>query len=136
MVKTIGIDYGKKRVGIAISDSLQIIATGLDTISTKQIFVYLTDLLKKENVDCFVVGDPINLDGKLTDSTISTNEFIQKLARQYPSILIKRIDERFTSKIAKKTIIFSGVGKMRRKDKALVDKVSATIILQNYLDNK
>ena len=134
MAKALGIDYGKKRVGIAISDSLQIIASALTTIDTPNIFTFLKDLLEKEEIDCFVVGEPKNLDGTSTDSTVITKEFVAKLSKKYPHISIKRIDERFTSKIAKQSILDAGIKKMKRRDKALVDKVSAAIILQSYLD--
>ena len=134
MAKAIGIDYGKKRVGIAISDSLQIIASALTTLNTPDIFIFLDDLLKKQEIDCFVVGEPKNLDGTPTDSTAITEEFVAKLSKKYSQIPIKRIDERFTSKIAKQSILDAGIKKMKRRDKALVDKVSAAIILQSYLD--
>ena len=134
MAKAIGIDYGKKRIGIAISDSLQIIASALTTIDTPNIFTFLKDLLEKEEIDCFVVGEPKNLDGTPTDSTVITKEFVAKLSKKYPQIPIKRIDERFTSKIAKQSILDAGIKKIKRRDKALVDKVSAAIILQSYLD--
>ena len=134
MAKALGIDYGKKRVGIAISDSLQIIASALTTIDTPNIFTFLKDLLEKEEIDCFVIGEPKNLDGTPTDSTVITKEFVAKLSKKYSQIFIKRIDERFTSKIAKQSILDAGIKKMKRRDKALVDKVSAAIILQSYLD--
>ena len=134
MAKAIGIDYGKKRIGIAISDYLQIISSALTTIDTPNIFTFLKDLLEKEEIDCFVVGEPKNLDGTPTDSTVITKEFVAKLSKKYPHISIKRIDERFTSKIAKQSILDAGIKKMKRRDKALVDKVSAAIILQSYLD--
>ena len=134
MAKALGIDYGKKRVGIAISDSLQIIASAFTTVNTPDIFIFLDDLLKKQEIDCFVVGEPKNLDGTPTDSTAITEEFVAKLSKKYPHISIKRIDERFTSKIAKQSILDAGIKKMKRRDKALVDKVSAAIILQSYLD--
>tara|TARA_B100001013_G_C24514342_1_gene404320 strand:- start:266 stop:679 length:414 start_codon:yes stop_codon:yes gene_type:complete len=134
VAKALGIDYGKKRVGIAISDSLQIIASALTTIDTPNIFTFLKDLLEKEEIDCFVIGEPKNLDGTPTDSTVITKEFVAKLSKKYPHISIKRIDERFTSKIAKQSILDAGIKKMKRRDKALVDKVSAAIILQSYLD--
>ena len=134
MAKALGIDYGKKRVGIAISDSLQIIASALTTIDTPNIFTFLKDLLEKEEIDCFVIGEPKNLDGTPTDSTVITKEFVARLSKKYPHISIKRIDERFTSKIAKQSILDAGIKKMKRRDKALVDKVSAAIILQSYLD--
>ena len=136
MAKALGIDYGKKRVGIAISDSLQIIASALTTIETKQFFLFLIELLQKEEIDRFVVGDPKNLDGTATDSTEMTENFVEKLSIKYPNIPIKRIDERFTSKIAKQSILDAGTKKSKRRDKRLVDKVSAAIILQSHLDSK
>ena len=136
MAKVLGIDYGEKRVGVAISDSLQIIASSLTTIETKQFFLFLIELLQKEDIDRFVVGEPKNLDGTATDSTEMTEKFIEKLSIKYPNIPIKRIDERFTSKIAKQLILDAGTKKSKRRDKALVDKVSAAIILQSHLDSK
>ena len=136
MAKVLGIDYGEKRVGVAISDSLQIIASSLTTIETKQFFLFLIELLQKEDIDRFVVGEPRNLDGTATDSTEMTEKFIEKLSIKYPNIPIKRIDERFTSKIAKQIILDAGTKKSKRRDKALVDKVSAAIILQSHLDSK
>jgi len=136
VAKVLGIDYGEKRVGVAISDSLQIIASSLTTIETKQFFLFLIELLQKEDIDSFVVGEPKNLDGTATDSTEMTEKFIEKLSIKYPNIPIKRIDERFTSKIAKQIILDAGTKKSKRRDKALVDKVSAAIILQSHLDSK
>ena len=134
MAKAIGIDYGKKRIGIAISDSLPIIASVLTTIDTPNIFTFLKELLEKEEIDCFVVGEPRNLNNTATDSTAITEEFVVTLSKKHPQIPIKRIDERFTSKIAKQSILDAGIKKMKRRNKALVDKVSAVIILQSYLD--
>ena len=136
MAKVLGIDYGEKRVGVAISDSLQIIASSLTTIETKQFFLFLIELLQKEDIDRFVVGEPKNLDGTATDSTEMTENFVEKLSIKYPNIPIKRIDERFTSKIAKQIILDAGIKKSKRRDKRLVDKVSAAIILQSHLDSK
>ena len=136
MAKVLGIDYGEKRVGVAISDSLQIIASSLTTIETKQFFLFLIELLQKEDIDRFVVGEPKNLDGTATDSTEMTENFVEKLSIKYPNIPIKRIDERFTSKIAKQSILDAGTKKSKRRDKRLVDKVSAAIILQSHLDSK
>ena len=136
MAKALGIDYGAKRVGVAISDSLQIIASSLTTIETKQFFLFLIELLQKEDIDRFVVGEPKNLDGTATDSTEMTENFVEKLSIKNPNIPIKRIDERFTSKIAKQSILDAGTKKSKRRDKRLVDKVSAAIILQSHLDSK
>lgn len=136
MPKTLGIDYGSKRIGIAISDSSGIIASGLRTIDNKEIFKFLTNLTKTEEISCIVVGKAINLDGKETDSSKSIRLFIKKLEKTYPKIIIDTIDERFTSKIALRSIIDAGVKKRKRRNKAIVDEVSATIILQDYLSYK
>lgn len=133
MGKVLGIDYGAKRTGIAITDEMQIIASGLTTISSDKLDQFIVDLVARENIECFVIGDPKNLDGSITDSTGHVRRFIKRLKEKYPAIPTYQIDERFTSKIAKKTILASGVNKKGRRNKALVDKVSATIILQNYL---
>ena len=136
MGKALGIDYGTKRTGIAITDAMQIIASGLTTIETHTLDNFIADIIIKENIECFVVGDPKNLDGTATDSTGHVNSFVKRLQKTHPTIDVHQIDERFTSKIAKQTILASGVKKKGRQNKALVDKVSATIILQNYLDYK
>jgi putative holliday junction resolvase len=134
MGKALGIDYGTKRTGIAITDAMQIIASGLTTVSTHNLDDFIADIVAKENIACFVVGDPKNLDGSATDSTGHVNSFIKRLKQKFPAIPIHQIDERFTSKIAKQSILASGVKKKGRQNKALVDEVSATIILQNFLD--
>ena len=136
MSKAVGVDYGTKRIGIAISDSSQIIATPLCTIENKIIFSFLKDLLEKEEIDTIVIGEAKNLDTTKTDSTKKIYQFVEKLKNQFPKILIKTIDERFTSKIAFQSIIDSGVKKKKRKNKSLIDNVSATIILQDYLTYK
>ena len=133
MGKALGIDYGTKRTGIAITDAMQIIASGLTTVSTHNLYDFIADIVAKENIECFVVGDPKNLDGSATDSTGHVNSFIKRLKQKFPVIPVHQIDERFTSKIAKQSILASGVKKKGRQNKALVDEVSATIILQNFL---
>ena len=136
MGKALGIDYGTKRTGVAITDAMQIIASGLTTVSTHILDDFIADIVAKDNIDCFVIGDPKNLDGTATDSTGHVNGFVKRLKKVYPTIPIHQIDERFTSKIAKQSILASGIKKKGRQNKALVDEVSATIILQNYLDYK
>jgi len=136
VAKAVGIDYGTKRIGISISDSSQIIATSLCAIENKNIFSFLKDLLEKEEVDTIVIGEAKNLDTTETDSSKQIYQFVEKLKNQFPKILIKTIDERFTSKIAFQSIIDSGIKKKKRKNKSLIDKVSATIILQDYLTYK
>ena len=133
MSKILAIDYGSKRVGVAITDSLKIIATGLSTVPTNNIYYFLEDIIQKEKISHIVIGLPKNLDNSNTDSTYEISVFINKLKQLYSNIVIESIDERFTSSMAKKTILSSGVNKKRRRDKALVDQVSATIILQSYL---
>ncbi len=133
MSKILAIDYGSKRVGVAISDSLKIIATGLLTVSTINIYSFLEEIIQKEKISHIVIGLPKNLDDSNTDSTYEISVFINKLKQLYSNIVVDSIDERFTSSMAKKTILSSGVSKKRRRDKALVDQVSATIILQSYL---
>ena len=136
MGKALGIDFGTKRTGIAITDAMQIIASGLTTVSTHNLNDFITDIVVKEKIECFVVGDPKNLDGSATDSTGHVNGFVKRLKQKFPTIPVHQIDERFTSKIAKQSILASGVKKKGRQNKSLVDEVSATIILQNYLDYK
>ena len=136
MPKALGIDYGTKRVGISISDSSQLIATGLTTIVNKNIFQFLDELFNKQDIDTIVIGDARNLDGNKTDSSLEIEKFTTKLKNKYPNKQISMIDERFTSKIAFQSIIESGVKKQKRKDKCLIDEVSATIILQDYLSYK
>ena len=136
MKKAIGLDYGQKRVGVSISDSSQIIATGLTTVINQNIFHFLNNLFLEEEIDTIVVGYSKNLDG--TDSDISTEieNFICKLNTNYPTKKIRTVDERYTSKIAFRSMIDSGVKKQKRRKKSLIDEVSATIILQDYLSYK
>ena len=136
MGKALGIDYGTKRTGIAITDPMQIIASGLTTVLTHFLDEFISDIVTKESIDCFVIGYPTDLDGSKTDSTGHVNGFVKRLKKLYPNIPIHKIDERFTSKIAKQSILASGVRKQVRQSKVLVDEVSATIILQSYLDYK
>ena len=136
MSKAIGIDYGTKRVGISISDATQMIATALCTVLTKEIFKFLIDLVEKEKVDTIVVGVAQNLDGTDTDSTLVIQQFIEKIKVLFPKVGVHSIDERFTSKIAFQSIIDSGFKRKKRQNKSLIDEVSATIILQDYLSYK
>ena len=136
MSKAIGIDYGTKRVGISISDATQMIATALCTVPTKEIFKFLIDLVEKEKVDTIVVGVAQNLDGTDTDSTLVIQQFIEKIKVLFPKVGVHSIDERFTSKIAFQSIIDSGIKKKKRQNKSLIDEVSATILLQDYLSYK
>ena len=133
MGKALGIDYGLKKTGLSISDNEHKIAFSLTTVLTNDLNKYLFVLTKKEKIDFFVVGYPLNLDGKTTNATSHVNGFIKRLKINFPNIPIKKFDERFTSKIAKQTIVDSGIKKKKRRNKELIDKISATIILQDYL---
>ena len=128
------IDYGSKRVGLAVSDTQRIIATSLTTVETKKIFEFLDEYLKKEEVDEFVVGLAKQMDNTLSESSVYIEPFVLELGKKYPEKKIVRIDERFTSKIATKAILDSGAKKKQRRNKALVDAVSAVIILQSYMN--
>lgn len=136
MARILAIDYGKKRTGIAVTDELQIIASGLTTVATQELLVFLKDYVEKEEVELFLVGEPKQRDNTPSESEQLIKPFIEKLAVLFPGIPIKRVDERFTSKMAFQTMIDSGLSKKQRKNKALVDEISATIILQSYLYNK
>ena len=136
MKRVLGIDYGLKRTGLAISDPLGIIASPLETIDTKNLFNYILYLNKKEKISVLVIGLPLNLKNKLFDIEENIKEFIEKIKTYLPEIEIERIDERFTSKIARNFLnIYSDKQKIRRKKENL-DKVSASLILQSYLERK
>ena len=131
--RILAFDYGLKRTGIAITDELQIIASGLTTVDTKKIFSFLTEYLKNEKVELFIVGEPKQMNNTESESEQFIKPFILKLSQTFPKIPIKRIDERFTSKIAFQSMIDSGLKKKQRQNKALIDEISATLILQSYL---
>ncbi|WP_299134330.1 Holliday junction resolvase RuvX [uncultured Tenacibaculum sp.] len=136
MGRVLAIDFGKKRTGIAVTDELQIIASGLTTIDTNNLISFLKDYITKETVDLFLVGKPKQLNNTDSESEVLITPFLEKISKTIPNIPIKRIDERFTSKMAFQTMIDSGLKKKQRQNKALVDEISATIILQSYLYNK
>ena len=129
------IDFGQKRVGVAVTDPLQLIANGLDTIPSAKIWEFLERYLTNEQIDCFIVGYPKMLNNENSESVKFVDPFIKKLKNKYPSIRVELFDERFTSKIAFQAMIDGGLKKKQRQNKALIDKISATIILQNYLDS-
>lgn len=133
MGRIIAIDYGHKRVGLAVSDEGRIIATSLTTVDANNIFEFLDDYLKKELVDEFVVGLAKQMDNTLSESSVYIEPFVEELTKKYPDKKIVRIDERFSSKIATQTILLSGAKKKQRRDKALIDTVSAVILLQSYM---
>ncbi|WP_276360129.1 Holliday junction resolvase RuvX [Daejeonella sp. H1SJ63] len=135
-MRILAFDYGTKRIGIAVTDPLQIIATGLDTIHPKDIIDYLKKYLLKEQVELFVVGEPKQMDGTESQSAPHIKGFITTLKKNFPEIPVERIDERFTSKMASAVVAQSGLKKSDRRDKARLDTISATIILQTYLEKK
>lgn len=136
MAQILAIDYGKKRCGIAVTDDLQIIATGYDTIDTPQIFSFLEQYFFTNKVEAIVVGLPVDLKGNMSEVEADIQEFLTKFEEKFPNIVVKRFDERFTSKMASFFISQSGKSKKQREQKGLIDKVSATLLLQNYLEQK
>ncbi|CAM1341061.1 Holliday junction resolvase RuvX [Tenacibaculum amylolyticum] len=136
MARILAIDFGLKRTGIAVTDELQIIASGLTTVPTDELLPFLKDYISKENVSLFVVGKPKQMDNSDSESEVLIQPFLKKLTKEIPAIPIERVDERFTSKMAFQTMIDGGLKKKQRRNKALVDEISATIILQSYLYNK
>lgn len=131
------LDYGQKRVGVAVTDPLQIIASGLTTVDTKEIFKFLEEYFAKERVDLLVVGMPRQMNGEVSDSYRFIKPFLDSMKKRMPQVQIEMCDERFTSKIAQRAIIDGGVRKsVRRENKGLVDMVSASIILQSYLEGR
>lgn len=133
MARVIAIDYGSKRVGIAVTDELQIIASGLTTVHSTEIIAFLGDYFSKHEVECIVIGEAKDLQNNPAESAKVIEPFVVHLTRKFPDKKIARIDERFTSKMAFQTMIDSGLKKKARQNKALVDEISATIILQSYL---
>jgi len=136
MGRILAIDYGKKRIGLAVTDPEQIIANRLTTISTQSVWNYLSDYFQKENIELVVVGYPKQMNNQPSESVRFINPFLKNFQKKYPNIELELFDERFTSKIAFQTMIDGGLKKQKRKDKAIVDAISATIILQGYLEQK
>ncbi len=134
MGRILAIDYGQKRVGIAVTDELKIIANGLTTVPSAEIFDFLKTYLSKETVELFLVGEPKQMDNTPSESSKYIEPFVRKLAQTFPNIPIKRVDERFTSKMAFQSMIDMGLKKKDRQNKATIDKISATIMLQSYLE--
>src|SRR5690606_15615161 len=133
MSRIIAIDYGKKRTGLAVTDPLRIIASGLQTVESEKIFVFLKEYFSKEKVEIALIGEPLQMDGTPSESTEIIEKFVERFKTEFPEIKIERVDERFTSKMASRTLIDSGLKKKKRQDKSLLDEVSATIMLQDYL---
>lgn len=136
MSKVLAIDYGTKRVGIAETDELQIIATRLTSVHSKDLIQFLTDYVKNNDVEAIVIGKPIKLSGEDTDISEIVRNFVIHLKRVFQTLEIVEIDERYTSKIASNTISSSGLSKNKRRNKKLIDEVSAVILLQDYLKRK
>jgi putative Holliday junction resolvase len=134
--RILSIDYGRKRVGLAVSDPMKIIATGLATVHPNELFDFIKDYTQKENVETIVVGYPVDLKNEPAEALRYINPFLKKLVKEYPTINIEIFDERFTSKLAKIAMIEGGLKKMKRQDKALIDKLSAIIILQSFMNSK
>ncbi len=134
MARILAIDYGSKRVGLAVTDPGQIIATGLETIHSSGVIDYLKNYCSQEEVEAFVVGEPKHLDNTPSQSAELINNFVKHLERTFPNKAIHRVDERFTSTIAQQTLLTSGKKKKARQDKSLLDTISATLILQSYLE--
>jgi putative Holliday junction resolvase len=133
MARIISIDYGLKRTGIAVTDPLQIIATGLTTVHSKELIFFLKDYFEKEPVELIIIGEPKNWDNTDTHATPLVEKCIKDLQKNFPAIPIKKVDERYTSKMAKDAMLEMGMKKKDRRNKALVDEIAATIMLQEYL---
>lgn len=131
--RLLAVDYGGKRTGIAVTDEIQLIASGLTTIATKELMIFLIDYLKTEKVEKIIFGDPKRLNNEPSQIAAEIDAFVEKFKKQFPLIDVVRMDERFTSKLAFQTMIDSGLKKKQRQNKALVDEIAATILLQDYL---
>lgn len=135
MGRILAIDYGQKRVGFAVTDVMRMIATGLTTIHVKDIWPFLDNYFKNEPVDIVVIGEPKDMMNRPSDATRFIEPFVKGFKKKYPNIEVKRFDERFTSKMAHDTMLAGGLSKSKRQNKALVDTISATLILQSYMDS-
>lgn len=136
MPRILAIDYGIKRTGIAVTDELQIIASGLTTIPSETIIPFLKDYFSKENVSTVLVGEPKQMNGLPSESTPIIEKFVSLFSTEFPQMKVIRVDERFTSKMAFQTMIDSGLSKKQRQNKGLVDEIAATILLQDFLTRK
>ena len=135
MARILSIDYGTKRTGIAITDELRMIASGLTTVETPKLIDFLRSYFDKENVSLVLVGQPLQKDGAPSDVEEHIQEFLKEFEQHFPELEVKRVNERYSSKMAFQTMIDSGLSKKKRRNKALIDEISATIILQEYLYN-
>ena len=136
MARILAIDYGQKRTGLAVTDPLQLIANGMETVNSAELLVFLKDYFTRENVEMVVIGYPKQLNNTASAAVKFVNEFIKKFKKNFPERNFVLFDERFTSKMAFQTMIDGGLTKKKRRDKSLVDKISATILLQSYLEYK
>ncbi len=136
MARLLSIDYGKKRTGLAVSDPLQIIANGLTTVETSKLFDYLGDYLQKEEVERIIVGLPKQMNNEPSENMKRVEPFVNRLRKLYPRIPVEYYDERFTSKMAQQTMIDAGLKKKDRQNKGMVDEISATILLQGYMESR
>lgn len=135
-MRILAIDYGLKRTGIAVTDEMQMIASGLTTVDSPKAIDFLKDYFTKEKVEKVIIGEPKQMNGLPSQSAPLIEEFITKFTSQFPDMQLERVDERFTSKMAFQAMIDSGLKKKQRQDKALIDEISATIMLQDYLSRK
>ena len=133
MARILSIDYGKKRTGLAVTDPLQIIPNGLATVATSTLIDFLKDYLSRESVERVVIGEPRQMNGEASENLARVQQFVARFKKLFPTVPIEFYDERFTSVLAHRAIIDSGIAKKARRNKALVDEISATIILQDYL---
>ena len=136
MGRLMGIDYGQKRVGIAVTDPSQMIASGLTTVGSHEVFDFIKDYIAKEPVDAFVIGSPKQMNNQPSESAQYVESFVRGLKRKHPEIPVHMVDERFTSKMASRAMIEGGLKKKQRQNKALVDSISAALILQSYMESK
>ena len=136
MPRILAIDYGTKRVGLAVTDPQGIIANVLDTVPSHEVMIYLQNYIQRENVKCFVLGDPITLNNSVSETNNLVHTFANALKKKFPDIPVHLVDERFTSLIAQRSLIQSGQNRKIRSDKSVLDKVSATLILQSYLEQQ
>ncbi len=136
MARILSIDYGKKRTGLAVTDPLQLIANGLATVSTSELFNYVKTYVEKESVERIVIGEPRQPNGEPSENLARVQQFVNRWRKAVPTVPIEYYDERFTSVLAPRAMIDGGLGKKARQNKALVDEISATIILQNYMESR
>ena len=134
MPRILAIDYGLKRTGLAVSDPLKIIASALTTVETPQLFNYLKDYFIREEVELILIGEPKNLDDTDTHATPLVKKAIERLRKEFPAIPVKTVDERFTSKMASRAMVDMGMKKKQRQEKGIVDRIAATIMLQEYME--